>query len=445
ICEVTNTSNCSTVSSIVTVTAASIAAITETTGAINGNTGGTTPALTANDTLNGNPVVIGTGAGDVTLTAVSVPSGLTLNADGTVAVAANTPAGNYTVTYTICEVTNTSNCSTVKSIIIVGQSSLDAIEDDFTTYPINGTNGGTTQTVFGNDLYNGKSLNALGVDLQFIGVVPKGFSLNPNGTITIAPNTIGGNYLLMYQICDKLNSNNCSIAKVFVFVEVPSIALIKSAVFNDENMNGNADAGETITYSFVVTNTGNVRLTNISIKDPLPGIVITGGLISLAPGESDSTTFKGVYAIKQSDINAGKVSNQAFVTGENPSGIIVTDTSDDTDNLGDNPTVLSIEGCVIKVFNAISANGDDKNERFYIQGIECYPENSVEIYNRWGVLVFQRENYNNEERAFRGLSEGRTTVKQSDGLPDGTYYYILKYKDRESNVHQQAGYLYLTK
>ncbi|WP_263361285.1 DUF7507 domain-containing protein [Flavobacterium collinsii] len=445
ICEVTNTSNCSTVSSTVVVSAASIAALTETTASINGNAGGTTPALTANDTLNGNPVVIGTGAGEVTLTGVNVPSGLTLNVDGTVTVAANTPAGNYTVTYTICEVTNTSNCSTVKSIIIVGQSSLDAIEDDFTTYPINGTNGGTTQTVFGNDLYNGKSLNALDVDLQFIGVVLKGFSLNPNGTITIAPNTIGGNYLLKYQICDKLNSNNCSIAKVFVFVEVPSIALIKTAVFNDENMNGNADAGETITYSFVVTNTGNVRLTNISIKDPLPGIVITGGLISLAPGESDSTTFKAVYAIKQSDINAGKVSNQAFVTGENPSGIIVTDTSDNTDNLGDNPTVLSIEGCVIKVFNAISANGDDKNERFYIQGIECYPENIVEIYNRWGVLVFQRENYNNEERAFRGLSEGRTTVTQSDGLPDGTYYYILKYKDRDSNAHQQAGYLYLTK
>jgi len=194
-----------------------------------------------------------------------------------------------------------------------------------------------------------------------------------------------------------------------------------------------------------VTNTGNVRLTNVVVNDPLPGIVMTGGPISLAPGEVDSTTFKGIYALKQSDINAKKVSNQAVATGQNPLGVIVNDASDDTDNLGNNPTVLSIEGCVIKIFNAMSPNGDAKNERFYIQGLECYPDNTVEIYNRWGVLVFERENYNNEERAFKGISEGRTTVKQSDGLPVGTYYYILKYKDSDSNAHQEAGYLYLTK
>ncbi|AYN03532.1 gliding motility-associated C-terminal domain-containing protein [Flavobacterium sp. 140616W15] len=244
---------------------------------------------------------------------------------------------------------------------------------------------------------------------------------------------------------DILYILSCPKCTVTALKQKSAIALIKTAVFNDENKNGNAEAGETISYNFVVTNTGNVRLQNITIKDPLPGIVINGGPISLAPGESDSTSFRGVYVIKQSDINAGKVSNQAFVTGENPLRVIVTDASDDTDNLGDNPTILTLSGCTITIFNAMSANGDSKNERFYIQGIECYPDNTVEIYNRWGILVFDRENYNNEERAFRGISEGRTTVKQSDGLPDGTYYYILKYKDTDSNPYQQAGYLYLTK
>ena len=244
---------------------------------------------------------------------------------------------------------------------------------------------------------------------------------------------------------DKFYMPSCPTCTVTTLEQKSGIALIKTAVFNDENNNKNAEAGETITYNFVVTNTGNVRLTNVVVNDPLPGIVMTGGPISLAPGEVDSTTFKGVYALKQSDINAKKVSNQAVATGQNPLGVIVNDASDDTDNLGNNPTVLSIEGCVIKIFNAMSPNGDAKNERFYIQGLECYPDNTVEIYNRWGVLVFERENYNNEERAFKGISEGRTTVKQSDGLPVGTYYYILKYKDSDSNAHQEAGYLYLTK
>ena len=37
------------------------------------------------------------------------------------------------------------------------------------------------------------------------------------------------------------------------------------------------------------------------------------------------------------------------------------------------------------------------------------------------------------------------TVKQSDGLPVGTYFYILKYKDSGSNQHELSGYLYINK
>jgi hypothetical protein len=97
-----------------------IDAITETTDAINGTIGGTTPSLTTNDTLNGIPVVIGTSPGNVTLTAVSFPIGLTLNtATGQVTVAANTPAGTYPVVYSICDVNNIGVCDTVTSYIVV--------------------------------------------------------------------------------------------------------------------------------------------------------------------------------------------------------------------------------------------------------------------------------------------------------------------------------------
>ena len=165
--------------------------------------------------------------------------------------------------------------------------------------------------------------------LPFAGLV----RLNSDGTIDVAPGTAGGSHTLTYEICEVADLSNCNTATVTVFVEVPAIAVIKTAVFNDENGSGFANAGETITYKFTVTNTGNVRLQKITIKDPLPGIVINGGPISLAPGESDNTSFRGVYVIKQSDINAGKVSNQAFVTGENPLRVIVTDASDSNDKL----------------------------------------------------------------------------------------------------------------
>ena len=85
---------------------------------------------------------------------------------------------------------------------------------------------------------------------------------------------------------------------------------------------------------------------------------------------------------------------------------------------------------------------------FIIENIditECYPENTVEIYNRWGVKVYDAQNYNNTSVVFTGISEGRATVKQSAELPTGTYFYILKYKTLEGNYVTRNGYLYLSR
>jgi hypothetical protein len=103
----------------VTSTALGLVAVADTTAPVNGSTGGNTTSLTLNDKLGGAPVVIGTAPGNVILTGVTVPAGLTLNANGTVTIAPNTPLGNYSLTYKICEVTNPANCSSVTSIIVV--------------------------------------------------------------------------------------------------------------------------------------------------------------------------------------------------------------------------------------------------------------------------------------------------------------------------------------
>jgi gliding motility-associated-like protein len=88
----------------------------------------------------------------------------------------------------------------------------------------------------------------------------------------------------------------------------------------------------------------------------------------------------------------------------------------------------------IEIFNAISANGDDKNPYFRIENIEALePQNKVTIYNRWGSEVFEVENYT-EANAFRGLNQN------GNELPSGTYFYKIIFK---SSGKTQTGYLAL--
>ena len=106
----------------------------------------------------------------------------------------------------------------------------------------------------------------------------------------------------------------------------------------------------------------------------------------------------------------------------------------------------------IVVHNAFSPNGDGINEKFVIDNIDdtvCYPDNTVEIYNRWGVLVYETKGYNNTSNAFEGISAGRSTIQQSTGLPTGTYFYILSYTSLDGTgktiTNKKDGYLYLSK
>ena len=94
----------------------------------------------------------------------------------------------------------------------------------------------------------------------------------------------------------------------------------------------------------------------------------------------------------------------------------------------------------IFVYTGISPNGDNKNDFLVIRGIETSPENKISIFNRWGFIVYEKENYRNDpQTAWKGESNGRVTVKKDDLLPVGTYFYVLKLKDRED----KTGYIYL--
>ncbi|WPR72037.1 gliding motility-associated C-terminal domain-containing protein [Flavobacterium sp. NG2] len=235
----------------------------------------------------------------------------------------------------------------------------------------------------------------------------------------------------------------CSMCTITAVPQSPKIALMMTGVFEDTNGDGQAQIGETIRYTYTVMNIGNVPLTNVWVQDEVLGHGIADGAINLPIGATDKTTFSAVYNITQNDIIQGFSMNQSKVFGTSPLGIIVQDMSDDTSPFEDDPTVLGVKGCDVKVFNAVSPDGDGLNDFFRIQGIDCYPDNTVQIFDRWGVKVFEVQGYDNDTRAFRGKSEGRVTVSQSDGLPSGTYFYAIKYVDKNNNGFNKSGYLEL--
>lgn len=127
----------------------------------------------------------------------------------------------------------------------------------------------------------------------------------------------------------------------------------------------------------------------------------------------------------------------------NGDGIFSNDDSD-----GDGiPDYLdaSAEGDGVVVYNAVTPNGDGAYDVLTIENIENFPNNSVRIYNRWGVLVFSTRAYNTQGNTFDGTSEGRATVARDNKLPTGTYFYILEYETTEGVMRQQTGYLYLNR
>ena len=84
-------------------------------------------------------------------------------------------------------------------------------------------------------------------------------------------------------------------------------------------------------------------------------------------------------------------------------------------------------------------NGDTTNETLVFEGLEQYNKNILEVFNRWGILVYKAINYKND---WTGRSMGRATLKTVSDLPAGTYFYLLKFGD-SSLSKKQKGWVYI--
>ena len=98
-------------------------------------------------------------------------------------------------------------------------------------------------------------------------------------------------------------------------------------------------------------------------------------------------------------------------------GCVVTDTTRN----------LETKFCYLELPNIITPNGDDKNDKFEITGIEYFPNSTMLIYNRWGKKIFESTNYNNDDQCW-----------DARNLADGVYYFVLKVNYGAQNSCMEA-------
>jgi hypothetical protein len=162
-------------------------------GTVSSATGGTPISdVTDNDTVNGQPAVLGTG-GNATIAQVGTwPSGISLNTTtGAINVTAGTPPGKYAVVYKLCDTLKpTPNCVDQLDTVIV----TPFIDPDYEMGTVSSATGGTPiSDVTDNDTVNGQPA-VLGTGgnatIAQVGTWPSGISLNTTtGAVTVTAGT----------------------------------------------------------------------------------------------------------------------------------------------------------------------------------------------------------------------------------------------------------------
>jgi len=102
------------------------------------------------------------------------------------------------------------------------------------------------------------------------------------------------------------------------------------------------------------------------------------------------------------------------------------------------PTVIP---CEVVIYNAISLNDNGINDHMVIENAEYFPDNSLEIYNRDGHLLYSQTQYGIGDNLFRGIANvsgiyGSTLSGDGPRLPTGSYLYVFKY----FNPYEQQEY-----
>ena len=343
-----------------------------------------------------------------------------MNEDGYITVKPGLPEGTYTYYYTI---RTKDNSQTAEAKVVIHISKYVAADDSITVERPSkeGEETPSETSVLDNDRFNGEKPEPGAVDITLISVSDSADGKieldTTTGKIKVKPGAPVGEHTLKYRVCPKGSTTGCQEGEAKVTVQ-PNLTLKELTL--DKPIN--TAISETHTDS--VLNGSTLDGQPISPSDVTMEIVNNGGINDVTINADGQITIpkgapSGTYTIEY------KVKSNAY--GVEKIGRVTVTITNDAD---------------LEFYNAISTDEGSQNNGFIIKNIDIYPNNNLKIFNRYGVLVYEKDGYTNTD-PFKGISTGRATVNKDGKLPQGTYYYVLEYTDGQNQKQQKAGWLYI--
>ncbi|MBC7863530.1 MAG: gliding motility-associated C-terminal domain-containing protein [Bacteroidia bacterium] len=280
---------------------------------------------------------------------------------------------------------------------------------------------------------------------------PAGLCFTPNSQNTVVTNTVSTNFTLTVTSSDSVQTTAQDIVTVFV----DDIWMLGAGPDKGRCYLGGAPVtlGNTAnyqggyTYSWVPVSdlsnptaprplaTPSVTTTwTVTITSPLCGPIVdsvtvsvwtvnpdAGPNVTINQGETATLTGTGANQYFWSP-NSGMMYSNTDHPDVNPS-ITTTYYLQGGDGNGcfgyDSVTVFIRPSTELYFYNTFTPNGDGSNDIWVIANLFNYPNNKLEIYNRYGQLIFKKTGYAND---WNGMYLG-------EELPSGTYFYVLDTKD----------------
>ena len=332
--------------------------------------------------------------------------------------------GTDSMDYTVCDTMGT--CDTATITVTVGTPVILDVVDDVVTTPLDTA---VDVDILENDL-GIPTDGTLTVTEPSNGTVEINDGGTPgditDDTITYTPNeAFEGTDSMDYTVCDTMGT--CDTATITVTVGTPVILDVVDDVVTtpldtavDVDILEN-DLGIPTDGTLTVTEPSNGT---VEINDGGTPGDITDDTITYTPNDG----YEGTDSLDYTVCDTMGTCDTATVDIT-----VATDT----------PTPP--EEFVIEVNQMVTPNSDGRNDFLFIRGVKQIRNSTLKIFNRWGVAVYEGENYNNQNNVFDGRSRGRSTLAVEDYLPAGVYFYIFEYTTLDGVSKVDSEYLYISR